>query len=264
MKRNLAVGVLLLGVVGVAGFWLVSKPRRPGAGEATAVGSREVGREAAGAVSPLAARAAPGARTNAAAVVTSGSNGVSRPVTPRVLTADEIAAGKMRDWLDKDNESEALALARKLMKSDDASVRLEVVGVFAWVGVKGLPDLTMLLADKDQEVAKEALREWQVALQEISDEKMKAQMLVTGLSAMSDVDDLEETIMAFNELPDDVVVRNLVTLAQSENALAAKVAREHYEFVTGEPYKTPQTAEAWIKENVTDESQAATGAAANK
>lgn len=166
-----------------------------------------------------------------------------------VQTADQKAAEKMRELLDSDKEEQALALARELMKSGDAGVRSEAIVVFGWIGVKALPELSALLSDQVGTVAEEAFQHWQNAVDEISDDTLKSQVLVAGMSAMSDQDSLESTVMAFDKLPEDMAVRSLVSLIQSENARAAGVAREHYEFVTSETYSTPQAAEAWIKAN---------------
>ncbi len=263
--RNLLAAGLALAAVSVAGYWLFVKQGRDGLNTGKAVSgtpavSGAPGGAAAGTVASNAASRSGGiASAGAAKGISSSTRRAGASATSKPPTADQLAAEKMREQLDSGNESEALALARQLIKSGEPDVRSETIVVLGWIGVKALPELSSLLADKDKTVAEEAFREWQVVVDEISDDSVKSQMLVAGMTVIEDVDSLEELVMSFNDLPDELAVRDLAALAQSENALAAKVAREHYEFVTGEPFTTAQAAEAWIKQNRAEQESAAQG-----
>ena len=59
-------------------------------------------------------------------------------------------------------------------------------------------------------------------------------------------------IMEINDLPNSAQMDILTRLIEGGNKAAAEVAREHYEFVTGEPYTTPDAAQKWLQENPDD------------
>ncbi len=182
--------------------------------------------------------------TNAPGAVQKG-----RGAQPEVRTADQQTAEKMRERLEQEDQKGALQLARQLVEAKDAEVRSEVVGVLGWIGVKALPELSKMLGDRDPAVAQDAFEQWKTGVDEIQDDAAKGQVLVAGMLAMKDQTELESSVMEFNDLPDPVAVRSLVTIIQSQNVAASEVAREHYEFVTGEPFTNVEASESWIKNN---------------
>lgn len=164
-------------------------------------------------------------------------------------TAEQLQAEKMRELYDNGDEAAALALARQLMKSADPAVRSEVVEMLSWIGVSGLPELTMMLADQDEEVAQDALDKWQTMIAEIEDETKKGELLKFAMTSLKDADDLEFLSMEFNNLEPYIAVMNLVPLIQSSNPAAAKIAREIYKDITDKDFTTEPDAQAWIQEN---------------
>jgi hypothetical protein len=174
----------------------------------------------------------------------------SAPTNDAALAKDRADADKMQTLLDDDDQTAALVIARKLMLSKDPEIRSEVVSTFGWIGVKALPELSVMLADESEDVGAEAFQQWKEAIDEVSDEARKAQLLALGMQTMIRQDELEEAVMEFNDLPEDLAVRSLVAVIQSSNPVASEVAREHYEFFTGDAYTTPADAEKWIAENV--------------
>lgn len=239
-------GILLAFSIGIGG-WLCLKdkrmPKKPALTEA-------VGKEAVqGAVlkknSPTNGALAQLSSTNAGRGLF--SMGARTNGAPQ--TAEQAMVVKMHDFLDAGDEVSALQLARTLKAADDATVRAGVVEVLGWIGVKALPTLSELMADPDPDVAKAAIEQWKRAVDEIADEAMKADMLVAGMSVITDQEELESCVMEFDQLPNALSVRGMVRLIQSGNPRASEVAREHYEFATGEAYRSPEAAEKWIKEN---------------
>lgn len=184
-----------------------------------------------------------------------GTNGVSAaqqlPEPPQ--TADQKMAEAMQERLDSEDENGALALARKLLHAPDADVRSAVVGVLGWIGVKAIPELSVMLGDEDEEVAQEALDQWMTAIDEIEDPVQKGALLAAAMTAIKDQDALEFCVMGFNTLPEAIAIRNLVGVIQSSNAIASEIAREGFEFVAGEAYTTPEAAEKWILDNTDPE-----------
>jgi len=165
------------------------------------------------------------------------------------LTPDQKLVEKMNALLDDKNEKAVIELARQIMKSNDAEVRSAVVAALGWIGVKALPELSQMLGDKDETVSRAALEQWQNAVDEVQDEDMRAKMLVAGMLALTDPEELESTVMDFNELPEAVAIPCLIQLIESQNAAAAEVAREQYLFLTGGPYTNAADANKWLQEN---------------
>jgi len=168
-----------------------------------------------------------------------------------VVAADRAAADKMETWLDQDNHEQVLKLGRQLMHSKDSEVRSRVVDAFGWIGVKALPELTAMLGDEQTGLAEEAYQQMKAALDEITDDTTKADLVTEGMiSGNLSQSDLEDYVMEFNSMSEDVAIRGLVKIIESSNAIASEVARDHYNFIAGEDYTTREKAEEWIANNV--------------
>ncbi len=252
--KSKAMGVILAGVavsvaLGVGGILLKKRGQAGQAAEAAAA------REQAPAAQPAQQTATRGVKTAARAEGVKQAGGVAAAKdngarTNGVLPAAvQALSDKMQKLLDEGDDSGALQVARQLAGSELPEVRREALAVFGWVGVKALPDLSRLLADADPDVAREAFENWKRAVGEVADDASKAELLTVGMSVLSNQGDLEACVMEFDSLPDALAVRGLVKLIQSENRAASEVAREHYEFATGETYVSPAAAEAWLKKN---------------
>ncbi len=244
---------ILLSVCGVFavlglgfGGWLFVKERRAPEGQGS---ERSPGSNAA-----QGTQVKNGGRTNGVLARMSGTNGGGGKIAGALTngapqTAEQSMAVKMHDFLDTGDEAAALQVALKLKTAEEAAVRADVVEVLGWIGIKALPILSQLMVDPDPDVARAAIAQWKRTLSEIADDSMKADMLIAGMSVIKDQDELESCVMEFNHLPNDLAVRGLVKLIQSDNPRASEIGRAHYEFVTSEAYHSPEAAEKWIKEN---------------
>ncbi|HOE61797.1 MAG TPA: HEAT repeat domain-containing protein [Kiritimatiellia bacterium] len=178
------------------------------------------------------------------------------PTNEVPLTPEQKLAATMEERLDNGDERGALELARQLLKAESSEVRSDVVTTLGWIGVKALPELSVMLGDADSEVSEEALQQWIMAIEEIEDPHAKAQMLALAMRSTRDEDTLQSIAMEFNGLPEDVVLRSLQTIIQGQkNGPAVDVAREEYESITGEEYSTPEALEKYILENVEPEDE---------
>ena len=234
-KKQVFFGTLVV-VCSAVGVWFLAgrtMRRGPQDGAATVNGTKVPASTSGGVVS---------------AGATAKDAGLSK-TNQVALSADQVAARKMNDFLDSESEQDALVVARQLMKSVDAEVRRDVVATLSWIGIKALPELSVMMNDKDTEVAQAAYTHWRQVLKEITEDSLKGEILVAGLLKFKKQDQLEDAVMAFTEVPDEIAIRCLVQLIQSDNPVASEVAREHYAFVTGDAYTTPQAAEIWIKGN---------------
>ena len=171
-------------------------------------------------------------------------------------TADQAAAELMQERMDDSDTAGALKLARKLMKSKEAAVRSDVVAVLGMIGIKALPELTEMMDDGEKDISKEAFQQWMAALDELETDDLKQQMLTAKMMALEDMDTLEECAMAFSGMDEAVVINGLLPVIESNNPIASKVAREHYEHVTGEEYTTADAAKKLAEQLINDNAQA--------
>jgi hypothetical protein len=182
------------------------------------------------------------------------ATGAATNAAPAVArTPDERDADAMRALLDSGDEKAALKIARRLLDSDDVDVRMRVVIVLGWIGLRALPELTQMLADEDDGVASDAFTQWKMAFEEIQEDDAKAELLVAAMGSMRHQEDMESLVMSVDQLKEDLAVAALVGIIQGENKVAGEVAREHYAFVTQSDYTTPEAAAQWIQENVEPE-----------
>jgi len=168
-------------------------------------------------------------------------------------TADQVTAELMQERLDDGNEDGALKLAQKLMKSKEVEVRSDVVTVLGMIGIKALPELSKMIDDEDEDVSQEAFQQWLSVLDELENDDLKQRMLTARMMMLSDVDTLEECVMAFSGMDEVVVINGLLPVIESNNPNAAQVAREHYEHVTGEEYTTAEAAKKLVEQLIKDD-----------
>ena len=153
------------------------------------------------------------------------------------------------DFLDEEDLTGALKVIRRLMKSSDPEIRSEAVSLLGWIGVRAVAEIADMLTDDNDAVAWEAVNALQQQLGDIEDDAAKASLLTRGLMALKDQEQMEAFVMEFSNVSDELAVRSLVQVMTSPNKVASEVAREHYEFVTGDAYVSPAEAEKWIEEN---------------
>jgi HEAT repeat protein len=166
-------------------------------------------------------------------------------------TAVDAAAEAVLDQIDQfiadDDLDSAYQLARTLMGHSDPEVRTEAAETFGWIGLKALTELSLMLKDADPDVAATALHNWELTIGDITDDTLKSEIVIEGVKLLQDPDDIEGIIMQLDSMEDDLAVRTVVQIIRDGTPAASEVAREHYEFMTDEPYTSPEAAEAWLK-----------------
>ena len=163
------------------------------------------------------------------------------------VAKDQAAAESMRALLASGNVDGTLKLARQLLKSENVSVRSEVVQVLGRIGFKALPELSDMLYDTDPGLNRDVFRHWKEIVSKIPEEGKKNRILVASMSVMGEKEKINELATVLSELPKPLAVRSLVSLIQSANPCASEVAAAHYQRMTGAPYTTPQATEEWLK-----------------
>ena len=179
--------------------------------------------------------------TNALAPDTSG-NTISQTEVERDLEhIDEL--------LGEENNKEALLLCKKWMKSADPEVRDDIAFSLGWMGVRALPELSRMLSDENKEVRDTAFSSWSDALDDLKEEDLKVEMIVLGISVINDKDNIDAAVMQLETVSDNNAVNAMIRIIQDGVPVASEAAREHYSFVTGEDYTTPQAARQWLEDN---------------
>lgn len=186
----------------------------------------------------------------------SKARGERRP--PKEIVADgDVALSaedqKLMDDLqaasDDENFKSVCKYAALAAKSASPEVRAQAVETLQWFGQEALPELTMFMADADDDVRDAACNAWQMGVSQIEDPKLRGETALAGMKVVRDRDHLDSMVMEIDNLPNSRQIRILQELIRGENSTAASVAREHYEFVTGEKYEGPAAARKWLSEN---------------
>ena len=172
------------------------------------------------------------------------------PDNEALFTADEKSlVQRLQTALDNENLKEVLEASEVAAGSKRPEIRQQAVSALGWFGVMALPELTRFLDDEEDDIAADALREFEAALDEIEDDAQKAGLIEAAMRVLPDAEALEQIAMGLNSMPNGVALQTLINVIGSGNEAAVGVARESYEFITGEPYKDLDTANKWLAEN---------------
>jgi hypothetical protein len=164
--------------------------------------------------------------------------------------ADAIQAA-----LDDDDLKAMQASIEAAANSTNVLLRQAAVDALAWFGEKALPELTMFMADKDDDVRGAACDAWTMAVSTIENTEVRGAAVQAAMSVVYDRDRLDSMVMEINDMSNVQQLQILTQLIEGDNKIAAEAAKEHYEFVTGEAYESVEAAEKWLKENPDEESE---------
>ena len=153
--------------------------------------------------------------------------------------------------VENDDPDSVRALAEKALASGNRDLRAEVVDALGWFGVDAMAELTPFMSDPDEEVAEAAASHWKDALQEISDDGMKAGVVEVSLTSLKNKDMLEDVADELIGIDELAAVQAIANLMEGGNALASDAARNAYESITGEEWTDVDSAEMWLQENYT-------------
>ena len=150
--------------------------------------------------------------------------------------------------IDDGHDAFAVRHAREFMDSTNVEVRLQAVAAFGWIGKYAVKELAEMMADANDDVASEALRQWEMAFEEYSSESAKTREIGRAVSLLKDQDKLETVLMKISELEDYNAVKLLSDIISSTNVtpVAAEVARAEYASFTGEPFADEKRADQLV------------------
>ena len=166
------------------------------------------------------------------------------PADQEIMAAAEAA-------IDKDDLEGALGLAEKALTSSNKELKEMVVDALGWFGESAMAELTPFMSDADEEVAEKAASHWKDALQEISDDGVKAGVVEMSLKALKNKDLLEDVANELIGMDELAAVQVIANVMESGDRLAADAVRDVYDSITGEEWSGVDAAEAWLQENYT-------------
>ena len=194
-------------------------------------------------------QAAASAKPAAQDKVASPTNGPAQALSFPGATPEEFAHMKACfEAIDDGHDAFAVRHAREFMDSTNAEVRLQAVEAFGWVGKFAVKELAEMMADANEEVSSEALRQWEMAFDEYSSETSRMRELERAATLLKDQDKLETVMMKVSDLEDYNAVKVLAGIISSTNAtpVAAEVARAEYASLTGEPFAGERRADQLV------------------
>ena len=166
---------------------------------------------------------------------------------------EEKLVDSIHDALNEEDQELAIELAKRAVKSRSAEVRSEMVDTLRWFGDKVMPELMMFIDDPDEGVRMDAMSAYQQAIYDIEEDSEKAKIIEISMRNLADSEALEEIASELIGMDDQLAVQTLINVIDGENKTGRRIAKETYETVTGEEYTTFEAAEAWLKEQQSEE-----------
>ena len=260
MARKILIGGGVLALAAGVALWLGRGAFTDAGASDTAADrqGRQIG-EAASRTSAKSARPAriAEARPTAQGSASSATSEAEASDNDSELSAeDERRINEIQTALDEEKLSDVKILAEKLIDHPSAAVRQKAVEALQWFGAKALDTLTPYLADADEDVRTTAMDAVEQSLLQMEDEKAKLDYIESlfQVRGACDEDGLAMLGGQLKGLSDGaaVVAAAVRVIEANRDPAAAKEMREVYEFVTGEPYTTPDAAQKWLQENPDD------------
>ena len=174
--------------------------------------------------------------------------------------ADRKIAKALQDALDDDNFDAVVAAAEKAARSTDPELRQNAVEALGWYGEDALPELTVLMSDKDEDVAQAAMNQWELAVSEIDDSARQFAVTMAAFSTLKDRDALTmlgglvanaatDIIDSDDDHADEnrlMVVQALTDIIEGGSPVNAEQAKEVYSDVTGNDWVSVDEAEKYL------------------
>ena len=178
--------------------------------------------------------------------------------------ADVALANKVQNALDDDDLKATLAAAEKALASENPDVRLLAVEALSWYGSDTVPELTVCMADPNEEVAQAAMGYWQVGVSQMESAKDRVETSILALRTLSDEDALTGISALFsgaaNELIDGEedeavafeyrveVVQWLVDMIDAGEGPRCEAAKEIYSDIAASPWLGIDEAERFVSD----------------
>ena len=163
--------------------------------------------------------------------------------------AERALEERIEKSLDDEDFDEAVACVEEALKCNVVEIRQNMIDTLGWFGKKALPQLTLFLADADEDVRENAKSEWGMAVSDIEDDVEKIGTVELAMSVLMDEDILDEISNEYIGVDEKLAVESLVRIIDGGGSKeGVEKAKETYEFVTGDEWSGVEEAERWIAE----------------
>ncbi len=165
-----------------------------------------------------------------------------------------------------DAQSKLMKAASAAAASDNPSVRLRAVEAYSWIGKDALPEVTVMMADSDENVAEQAIEAVGQSLLDIDDSNDRFQLATTYMSTFSSNENALSMLGGISsgaalalmepasDSPADVAVAlenrqffvdTVSALVEGGQGKCSEHAQSLYEEVTGSPWIDADEGERW-------------------
>lgn len=173
-------------------------------------------------------------------------------VEEETLTVEEKKLyDDIQEALDSENRKSIIELCKRVNKSSKRELRAQAVNALGWFDVATMTELTQFLDDPDEDIASDALMQWEEALNQIESETARVRIVVKAMDALTSEEALDQISMELNSVDEKLAIDALNQIINSKNPAAVDKGKEVYEFITGEAYSGPEAANKWLQENYT-------------
>lgn len=163
---------------------------------------------------------------------------------------DRRLAEAVQEALDENDFEAVVVSAEKAAASRNPEVRMHAVNALGWFGAEALPELTVFMSDKDEEVANEAADQWQLGLNEIEEDDIRIATAEAAMRTLNHEEAMQQIVGEITGQSDEFkIVQALADIIDSGNRVGMKIAQEEYEALTGEEWTGLEAAQAWLDEN---------------
>ena len=177
------------------------------------------------------------------------------PLEVHSETVDERAVTRLEDAVEREDFDATLAIVTELKGSTNAAVRLRCVESIGWFGGKSAKILEPFLWDSDEDVRSEAEDQWDSALNDIEDAHERGVLVESAMLHVRDRDIMDTAAAQLNDLPPSLAIDIIVHLIGGSNGVARVAAKESYEYITGDEWRSAMAAQKWIEENQDQEEE---------
>ena len=266
MVKKCAIALLALAAIAVIA-WFAMRPAAEDGRKRPSDKSVEAGRK--GRLARRAGKKPLNARERVRQIVATESKGMRRRRPSAEMFAnlrgrDRALAETIQKALDDGNYDEVIKSVDAAMASDNAEVRSHLVDALGWFGVEALPELTVLMADQDDDVAESAQAQWVIALADVENAGKRMEIGLSVLATLSNENMLadvsgEVSNAALEYIDGDsgdsasqderrvAVVQALLDIIDGDRPACSKAAKETYEEITGNEWLGVDEAERYLR-----------------
>lgn len=134
-------------------------------------------------------------------------------------------------------------------------MRMKAVEALGWFGAKAAVDLMGYMADADEEIAEEAVNQFELALQdnEMGDRE-RSRILSQAMQSITDSELAERLLICLTDMRNSVKGDTIISILTTGTEQAKTVMSEQLEFYTDADIVTPDNVEEWKAKNPDDPS----------